>query len=68
MARELANMNPIENVWNIMEKDVGNQTLCKKKDTWTQVCEYVLKTVSFGSKDCTKELQLECTNFLGKTS
>ena len=28
----------------------------------------VLKRVSFGSKDCTKELKLECAYFLGQTS
>ena len=27
-----------------------------------------LKRVSFGSKDCTKELKLECAYFLGQTS
>ena len=31
MARELTNMNPIENVCNIMKKEIGNQMLCKKK-------------------------------------
>ena len=30
--------------------------------------EYVLKRVSFGSKDCTKELKLECAYFLDQTS
>ena len=30
--------------------------------------KYVLKRVSFGSKDCTKELKPECTYFLGQTS
>ena len=30
--------------------------------------KYVLKRVSFGSKDCTKELILECAYFLGQTS
>ena len=30
--------------------------------------EYVLKRVSFGSKECTKELKLECAYFLGQTS
>ena len=29
---------------------------------------YVLKRVSFGSKDCTKELKLECAYFPGQTS
>ena len=32
------------------------------------IVKYVLKRISFGSKDCTKELKLECTNFLGQTS
>ena len=31
-------------------------------------CKYVLKRASFGSKDCTKELKLECAYFLGQTS
>ena len=30
--------------------------------------KYVLKRVSFGSKDCTKELKQECAYFLGQTS
>ena len=30
--------------------------------------KYVLKRVSLGSKDCTKELKLECAYFLGQTS
>ena len=30
--------------------------------------KYVLKRVSFGSKDCIKELKLECACFLGQTS
>ena len=28
----------------------------------------ILKMLSFGSKECTKELKLECANFLGQTS
>ena len=35
---------------------------------WDQKVKYVLKRVSFGSKDCTKELKLECAYFLGQTS
>ena len=27
----LPDMNPIEGVWNILKKDIGNQKLCKKK-------------------------------------
>ena len=34
----------------------------------SQIAKYVLKRVSFGSKDCTKELKLECAYFLGQTS
>ena len=30
--------------------------------------KYVLIRVSFGSKDCTKELKPECAYFLGQTS
>ena len=33
-----------------------------------QNVEYVLKRVSVGSKDCTKELKLECAYFLGQNS
>ena len=32
------------------------------------IAKCVLKRVSFGSKDCTKELKLECAYFLGQTS
>ena len=27
-----------------------------------------LKRLSFGNKECTKELKLECANFLGQTN
>ena len=39
MATEFANMNPIENDWYIMKKEIGNQMQCKKK----KICgsEYV---------------------------
>ena len=30
--------------------------------------KYVFKRISFGSKDCTKELKPECAYFLGQTS
>ena len=39
MAREFANINPIEDVQNIMKKEIGNQMLCKKKDILKRVCE-----------------------------
>ena len=41
--------------------ELGGYPSCK-------IIEYVLKRVSFGSKDCTKELKLECAYFLGQTS
>ena len=39
-----------------------------KIDLYNDIFEYVLKMVSFGSKDCTKELKLECAYILGQTS
>ena len=39
MAREFANISPIEDVQNIMKKEIGNQMLCKKKDILKRVCE-----------------------------
>ena len=41
----------------------------KKTTVNDNKCKYVLiKRLSFGSKDCTEELKLECANFLGQTS
>ena len=40
----------------------------KLYDRANKLYEYVFKRVSFGSKDCTKELKLECAYFLGQTS
>ena len=37
----------------------------KYKIIFNLLIKYVLKKVSFGSKDCTKELKLECAYFLG---
>ena len=38
-------------------------------DLWScEYYKYVLKRVSFGSKDCTKELKLERAYFLGQSS
>ena len=45
----------------------GNVYKIKKSKLEGNV-KYVLKWVSFGSKDCTKELKLECAYFLGQTS
>ena len=39
-----------------------------KVQTWQFDGKYVIKRVSIGSKDCTKELKLECAYFLGQTS
>ena len=37
MTREFAQfVNPIENIWNIMKTEIGNQMLCKKMK---RVCE-----------------------------
>ena len=35
---------------------------------FTVTVKYVFKMASFGSKDFTKELKLECAHFLGQTS
>ena len=47
-------------------------SLCPRVDTIVsdinEIIKYVLKRVSFGSKDCTKELKLECAYLLGQTS
>ena len=32
-------MNAIENVWNIMKKEIGNQMPCKIEEMWKRVCE-----------------------------
>ena len=32
-------MNSIENVCNIMKKDIGNQLPCLKEEMWKRVCE-----------------------------
>ena len=40
----------------------------KMKVDFSDTVEYVLKRVSFGSKDCTKKLKIECAYFLGQTS
>ena len=39
MTRKLPDMNPIENVWNIMKKEIGNQMPCKIVKMWNKVCE-----------------------------
>ena len=35
----LPEMNSIENVWNIMKKDIGNQLPCLKEEMLKRVCE-----------------------------
>ena len=47
----------------------GRETFYRRHtvpDTSCSEVKYVLKRVSFGSKDCTKELKLECAYFLGQ--
>ena len=36
---EWPDINPIENVSNIMQKEIGNQMHVKKEDMWKRVCE-----------------------------
>ena len=48
----------------------GRETFYRRHTVPVTSCsevKYVLKRVSFGSKDCTKELKLECAYFLGQT-
>ena len=37
--RRFLDINPIENVWNILQKVIGNEMPCMKEDTWKRVCE-----------------------------
>ena len=37
-------------------------------DYYSNLFSMLLKSLSFRSKECTKELKLECANFLGQTS
>ena len=49
----------------------GRETFYRQHTVPVTSCsevKYVLQRVSFGSKDCTKELKLECAYFLGQTS
>ena len=49
----------------------GRETFYRRHTVPVTSCsevKYVLKRVFFGSKDCTKELKLECAYFLGQTS
>ena len=68
----------------VLVKNAGIRGRCKLADQWEKNpyividqqnddipvyrVKYVLKRVSFGSKDCTKELKPECAYFLGQTS
>ena len=49
----------------------GRETFYRRHTVPVTSCsevKYVLKRVSFGSKDCTKDLKLECAYFLGQAS
>ena len=35
----LPNMNPIENLWNIIKKVIGHQIPCKREVMWDRVCD-----------------------------
>ena len=48
--------------------NLASSSFLKKNLPRLAIVKYVLKRVSFGSKDCTKELKLECAYFLGQTS
>ena len=37
--RKSPEMNSINNVWNIMKKEIGSQRPCLKEEVWKQVCE-----------------------------
>ena len=32
-------INPIENVWNIIKKVIGDQITCKREEMWDRVCD-----------------------------
>ena len=49
----------------------GRETFYRRHTVPVTSCsevKYVLKRETFGSKDCTKELKLECAYSLGQTS
>ena len=49
----------------------GRETFYRRHTVPVTSCsevKHVLKRVSFGSKDCIKELKLECAYFLGQAS
>ena len=55
-------------IYTIMK---GRETLYRRHTVPVISCsevKYVLKRVSLGSKDCTKELKLECAYFICQTS
>ena len=45
MAREFANINPTENVWNIMKKEIGKkEEMCKPVcEAWYRVATNILE-------------------------
>ena len=52
----------------VLEYMLSLVRLDKMQNISTLMRKNVLKRLSFGSKDCTKELKLECAYFLGQTS
>ena len=57
-----------KNIYTIVK---GRETFYRRHTVPVTSCSeviYVLKMVSFGSKDRPKELKLECAYFLGQTS
>ena len=61
-------MQHSKNTDSILVLQEHKLSMIGKYDTQRTQIKYVLKRVSFGSKDCTKELKLECAYFLGQTS
>ena len=72
--RDNKNIGGIPSIWNKFKSTIvaddatfafnGTLHLFREIIDALEAFKYVLKRVSFGSKDCTKELKLECAYFL----
>ena len=55
-------MNHIENVWNVMKKEIGNQMPCKIEEMWRRVCKawysVALNVLKNFTIHCQGELQI----------
>ena len=58
-------MNPIENVWNIMKKEIGSQMPCKIEEMWKRICKtcysVALNVMEKFTIQCQGELQILLT-------